>query len=231
MSIVINGATGGVGNSVSKLYAQKGHDLILLGRSESKLNELRRDILKESKIKIDVYICDALDKDSITKCIEEINKLKIKVSLLINIAGVFPYGQITQETDTIFDECLDINLRLPYLLSKGLFNGLKIDGGGKIINIGSSSSYAGFRNTVSYCASKHGLLGLSRALNDEWKGEGVTVHCISPGTVDTKMADVLPQDRETYITPEELSELIYDTGRYDGNMIVEEVKVVRKVIK
>ncbi len=231
MSIVINGATGGVGISVSKLYAQKGHDLILLGRSESKLNELRRDILKESKVKIDVYICNAFDKDSITKCIEEINKPKIKVSLLINIAGVFPYGQITKETDTIFDECLHVNLRLPYLLSKGLFNGLKIDGGGKIINIGSSSSYAGFRNTVSYCASKHGLLGLSRALNDEWKGEGVTVHCISPGTVDTKMADVLPQDRETYITPEELSELIYDTGRYDGNMIVEEVKVVRKVIK
>ena len=59
----------------------------------------------------------------------------------------------------------------------------------------------------------------------------MSVHCISPGTIDTEMADVLNQDKNTYITADEFSELIYDTGKYKGNMIIEEVKVVRKVIK
>ena len=68
-------------------------------------------------------------------------------------------------------------------------------------------------------------------MNDEWKTEGVSVHCISPGTIDTEMANVLTQDKDTYITTDEFSELVYDTGKYEGNMIVEEVKVVRKVIK
>ena len=231
MSVIINGATGGVGTSVSSFYAKKGYDLILLGRNIDKLNQLRDSILEKFNVKIDFYLCDAFVIDSIKKCIKEISESSINANLLINISGVFPYGPLSEEDDTVFDECFDVNLKLPYLLSKGLFNILKKDGGGKIINIGSSSSYSGFKNTATYCASKHGLLGLSRALNDEWKAEGVSVHCISPGTIDTEMADVLNQDKNTYITADEFSELVYDTGKYKGNMIIEEVKVVRKVIK
>ena len=231
MSVVINGATGGVGTSVSYLYAKKGHNLILLGRNKDKLNKLRDNVLEKSNVEVDIHMCDAFEIDSIKKCIKKIGEASININLLINISGVFPYGPLTEEDDMVFDECFDVNLRLPYLLSKGLFNTLKKGGGGKIINIGSSSSYAGFKNTATYCASKHGLLGLSRALNDEWKTEGVSVHCISPGTIDTEMANVLTQDKDTYITTDEFSELVYDTGKYEGNMIVEEVKVVRKVIK
>jgi short-subunit dehydrogenase len=203
----------------------------LLGRSIDKLNQLRDSILEKSNVRVDFYVCDALEIETIKNCIKEISEELINASLLINISGIFPYGPFSEEDDTVFDECFDVNLRLPYLLSKGLFKILKKDGGGKIINIGSSSSYAGFKNTATYCASKHGLLGLSRALNDEWKAEGVSVHCISPGTIDTEMAGALTQDKDTYITTDEFSELVYDTGKYQGNMIVEEVKVVRKVIK
>ncbi len=231
MSVIISGATGGVGTSVSCFYAKKGYDLILLGRSIDKLNQLRDRIHEKSNVKVDSYVCDAFDIETIKKCVKEISEAQINASLLINISGIFPYGPFVEEDDLVFDECFDVNLRLPYLLSKGLFNILKRNGGGKIINIGSSSSYAGFKNTATYCASKHGLLGLSRALNDEWKAEGVSVHCISPGTIDTEMADALNQDKDTYITADEFSELVYDTGKYEGNMIVEEVKVVRKVIK
>ena len=106
-----------------------------------------------------------------------------------------------------------------------------VDNSGHIINIGSTAGKEVYPNGNVYCASKHALLGFSRALHDEWKEYGVTVHCISPGTIDTDMADGLTQDKSTYITVEEFSELVYDTSRYNGNMIVEEVRAVRRILR
>ncbi len=231
MNIVITGATGGVGTAVAKQFASKGHNLILLGRNAKKLSELGEFISNNHNVSVDFFKCDADNGAEVKSCIKDINKLSMKIGLLINIAGVFPYGPLSKESESDFDNCLDVNLKLPYLLSLGLFNSLKKNGGGKIINIGSSSSYGGFKNTVTYCASKHALLGFSRALHDEWKEYGVTVHCISPGTIDTPQAEVLLQDKSTYMSAEEFSELVYDVSRYNGNMIVEEVRAVRRVIR
>lgn len=231
MSVVISGASGGVGVAVAKKFASKGHNIILLGRDKAKLCDLSNYISENHKVSINYYPCDIENEKVVSSCIEDIKKSSEKISLLINIAGVFPYGPLMQTSENTYNNCMDVNLKLPFLLSVGLFDSLKKNRGGKIINIGSSSSYAGFKNTVVYCASKHALLGFSRALHDEWKGYGITVHCISPGTIDTEMSDVLAQDRSTYIKTEEFSELVYDVSSYNGNMIVEEVRAVRKVVR
>ena len=231
MSVVIRGATGGVGAAVAKLFASKGHSLILLDQNAKQLSDLGEYISTNHKVSVHFYQCDIENREEVSNCIKSIDKLSKKISLLINIAGVFPYGPLVDESESVFDKCMNVNLKLPYLLSLGLFNSLKENGGGKIINIGSSSSYSGIRNSVIYCTSKHALLGFSRALHDEWKDYGVTVHCISPGTINTNMSDVLPQDRSTYITVEEFSKLVYDTSSYSGNMIVEEVRAVRRVVR
>ena len=84
---------------------------------------------------------------------------------------------------------------------------------------------------MAYCTSKHAILGFSRALNDEWKEYGVTVHCISPGTVDTNMVNSLQQDKDTYISVNEFAELVYDVSKYNGNMLINEVQANRRFIK
>ena len=231
MSIVISGASGGIGTEVSKLFASKGQDLILLGPRMSSLKALRESIGKSHNASVNLFSCDVGNREELSSCIKEINDVTKNVSLLLNIAGIFPFGPLLEEKEGVFDECMDVNLRLPYLLSLGLFDSLKKEGGGKIINIGSSSSYSGFKNTVTYCASKHALLGFSRALHDEWKDYGISVHCISPGTVDAGMSSELSQDKTTYIEAEQFAELIYDVSRYSGNMVIEEVQVARRIIR
>jgi 3-oxoacyl-[acyl-carrier protein] reductase len=231
MSVVISGATGGVGLSVSNIYASKGHNLVLLGRDKDKLNRLSIKIKKKYNVTSEFYVCDIENESTVHACIQKISALADTIELLINIAGVFPYGAITDSNEEEYNNCMDVNLKLPYLLSLGLFEKIKNDNGGKIINIGSSSSYAGFKKTVIYCASKHALLGFSRALNDEWKDKGVTVHCVSPGTINTDMANILEQDKSTYIQAKEFAELVYDVSKYDGNMIVEEVRAMRRFIR
>jgi len=177
------------------------------------------------------YICDINMIDSVYNVTTEISDLKSNIDVLVNAAGVFPYTTVVNTSTMSYDECMDVNVKMPFLLSKGLYNKLMADGGGKIINIGSSSSYSGFKNTVAYCASKHALLGLSRALNDEWKSSGVSVSCISPGTINTEMANVLDQDRTTYIEPHEFSEFVYDLSKYSDNMLIDEIRVNRRVVK
>ena len=231
MSIVISGASGGIGTEVTKLFASKGQDLILLGPRMSSLKALSKSIDKSHNASVNLFSCDVGNREELSSCIKEINKVTKNVSLLLNIAGIFPFGPLLEEKEDVFDECMDVNLRLPYLLSLGLFDSLKKEGGGKIINIGSSSSYSGFKNTVTYCASKHALLGFSRALHDEWKDYGVSVHCISPGSVDAGMSSELSQDKTTYIEAQQFAELIYDVSRYSGNMVIEEVQVARRIIR
>jgi 3-oxoacyl-[acyl-carrier protein] reductase len=231
MSVVISGATGGIGLSIVRKYASQGYDLILLGRDKDKLDKLCIKTQSNYNITVKYFICDMKNESTIHSSIKKISKLSEDVILLINIAGIFPYGLISESTEEQYDNCMNVNMKLPYLLSLGLFDKIKKGSGGKIINIGSSSAYSGFKNTVIYCASKHALLGFSRALNDEWKDYGVSVHCISPGTIDTEMASVLEQDKNTYIKTEEFAELVYDVSTYNGNMLVEEVRAVRRCIR
>jgi short-subunit dehydrogenase len=231
MTIVISGATGGVGTAIAEIFSSNGYDTVLLGRDMDKLGDLSESIKGRHGTHSNCYFCDANNLKSIEDCINSINTKYDKLEMLINVAGVFPYGLAMELSDELYDECMSVNLRLPFLLSTGMFGSLKKNKGGKIVNIGSSSAYAGFKNTAIYCASKHALLGLSRSLNDEWKESGVTVHCVSPGTVDTSMADVLEQDRSTYIVPDEFAQLIYDIASYNGNMLVEEVMATRRIIR
>ncbi len=231
MTIVISGATGGVGTAIAEIFSSNGYNTILLDIDMDKLNDLSESIKSQYGTHSSYYFCDANNKKSIEDCINSVNTKYDKLEMLINVAGVFPYGLAMELSSELYDECMDVNLRLPFLLSTGMFEILKKNKKGKIINIGSSSAYAGFKNTAIYCASKHALLGLSRSLNDEWKEFGVTVHCVSPGTIDTNMADILEQDKSTYIGPDEFAQLIYDVASYKGNMLVEEVRATRRVIR
>ena len=231
MNVVISGATGGVGRAIANKFASKGYGLILLGRDKEKLDDLYDQIITNYKITVKYFLCDINNESTVRSSISEINELLSDVDLLINVAGVFPYGPIVESSESDYEDCMNVNMKLPYLLSLGLFDKLKSGEGGKIINVGSSSAYSGFKNTVLYCASKHALLGFSRALNDEWKSYGVSVHCVSPGTIDTEMAKVLEQDKTTYIKVDEFAELVYDVNKYNGNMLVDEVRATRRFLR
>ena len=107
---------------------------------------------------------------------------------------------------------------------------MKKNGWGRIINIGSSSSYNGYRDTSVYCSSKHALLGLSRSISDEFKQYNIRTYTISPGSIKTKMGKkVKNQTYENFIDPKDISELLINLIQYDNNMKIEEISLGRMI--
>ena len=154
------------------------------------------------------------------------------IDVLVNNAGVFPVKTLADSTAADYEECFAVNVRAPFLLTRAFAGGMAAAGWGRILNIGSSSAYAGFKETSLYCASKHALLGLSRALHDELKASGVRVLCASPGSIQTPMGRLVRnQDFSTFLDPAEVAEVAVDLLARDGSVAVDEIRLNRMTIR
>ena len=99
---------------------------------------------------------------------------------------------------------------------------------GRIVNIGSSSSYDGFSETSIYSASKHAILGFSRSIQKELKAYGIRTYCISPGAIKTKMGkQIKGQNYSTFINPKEIAEVILNLIQFDKEMMIPEIRLDR----
>lgn len=162
------------------------------------------------------------------KAVEEFGSIDI----LVNSAGIFPVASAIETDLDEFDQCMAINVRAPFQLARKFIPAMVKNNWGRILNIGSSSAYAGFKNTSVYCASKHALLGMTRALHDEVKAANVRVQCISPGSIKTDMGrQVVGQDFETFLDANEIAQVALDILSMDGAMIMDEVRLNRMVIR
>jgi NAD(P)-dependent dehydrogenase (short-subunit alcohol dehydrogenase family) len=223
---LVTGATGGLGGALCTALARNGANLFATGRDGTALERLRRQFTDDCA---SAMAADLRRFDDIEALVSDVRARLGGIDVLINCAGVFPVKSLSQSSIEDFDACFALNVRAPFLLSAEFAGDMARSGWGRIVNIGSSSAYSGFKDTSIYCASKHALLGFSRALNDELKSSGVRTFCISPGSIDTTMGreGARGQDIETFLDPHEISKFIVDLISYDGPMIAEEVRLNR----
>ena len=227
---LITGGSGGLGREIAIELAKHGSNLYLTGRDAAKLARLK-DELSAYDIKVEYSTGDLTSIEDINVIINDI-KLKLPdIDIIINCAGMFLTKSIADSTPEDFENCVNLNVRAPFMLCKALAQGMVERGWGRIVNIGSSSAYQGFKNTLIYCASKHALLGLSRALNDEMKIHNVRTFCISPSGIRTEMGSKLKdQDFETLLDPKEVAEYTSFAISFDNELISEEIRLNRVVI-
>lgn len=225
---LITGATGGIGREIIEALAENSCNLFLVGRNEEKLNKIKLNIQKKFSVKINYEIADLTKIKDLHRIIIKAKKFFGKIDILINSAGIFFSNSIEKTSIEDFNECHAINVRAPFFLCKEISKDMKKNKWGRIVNIASSSAYQGFSNGSVYCSSKHGLLGLSRALFNELKDYNVRVFCVSPGSTKTKMGRKCKnQNYETFINPKEIAEYIFDIISFDKEMIIEESRLNR----
>jgi len=227
---LLTGASGGIGKEIAKLLVEKNCNVILTGKTKNKLEKLNDELklINQNNTKIEYFPADISNIEEVTKLISFVNNSFPSIDILINCAGIFHISSLQNATLEEFENCFNLNIKAPFILSKEFSKNMIKKEWGRIINIGSSSSYDGFKDTSIYCASKHALLGLSRSMFDELKEFNVRTFCISPGSVKTDMAKVLTkQDFTTFIDPKEVANMIIFAISFDNEMIPEEIRLNR----
>ena len=230
---LVTGATGGIGKEISKELASNSCNLFLTSTNNTKLIKLKNQLKKINKnIKIEFLSADLTIQEDITELIDIINDKFSSIDIIINSAGVFMIKSIEKSTIDDFEKSINLNVKLPFILCKEFTKNMIKKKWGRVVMIGSSSSYSGFEKGSVYCASKHSILGLSRALNAELKKKNVRVLSVSPASTQTNMGKIsTEQDFSTFLNPKEVAQYITHVISFDNEMIVDESRLNRITIK
>ncbi len=224
---LITGATGGVGQSITELLRKK-YRLIIVSKDLEKLKLLKNKLnkLEDNTKKIECIRCDFAKINEVYSLIKKIKKLKIDI--LINNAAIFDINEFDKESNQRTIDVINANLVSHMIITKTVIKNMKKNKFGKIVFLGSTSSYKGEKNTITYCVTKHGILGLSKSLNDEFNRFNVQSFMVSPGIVKTKMSKKIKnQNRNTYIDPKEISEYIDFILSHKNSSFLNEILIRR----
>ncbi|WP_437194264.1 SDR family NAD(P)-dependent oxidoreductase [Planctomicrobium sp. SH527] len=188
-TVLITGASSGIGLELAKRFAADGSDLILVARRTDRLVELAHLLKEEHGVIATVLSSDLSLPDAPQKLVDEITALGKHVDVLINNAG---FGQLGEFTTISLDRQLNmiqLNISAVVALTHLLLPGMKERKKGAVLNIGSTASFQPGPNVAVYYATKAFVLSFSEALWKELRGTGVTVSCLCPGPTKTEFGN------------------------------------------
>jgi 3-hydroxybutyrate dehydrogenase len=183
---LVTGGAGGIGREVARSLAGLGARIVPCSRDASGLEAVAREI-RESGGEAEALVCDVRSREAVGKAVDRAASRWGGVDVLVNAAGDAASAPLARTTDEIWDSMMSVNLTAPFLFMRALVPSMRARGWGRIVSVASTAGRAGFPYISAYCASKHGLVGLTRAVAAEVASSGITVNAVCPGYVDTPM--------------------------------------------
>ena len=183
-TVLITGATSGIGYEFSKLFHERGEDLVLVARNRDRLEELKKQWSSNGR-SVHVIQQDLSLPDSAKKVFSLCGEMHVTVDVLVNNAGFGLFGEHVHLSDAEVEQMLMLNITSLTLLCRYFGEQMKQRGRGAILNIASTAAYQPVPGFAAYAASKSFVLHFSEALSKELEDHGVTVSCLSPGNTDT----------------------------------------------
>ena len=194
-SVLITGAGGGIGEAMCREFAKAGYDVAIhYNSSEESALRLKTELENEYKIKAVPIKADLRNSNEVKSLAETALKTFGKIDVLVNNAGMAYLTLFQLADDSKVKELFDINLMSAMALTKEILPSMIKNQWGRIINISSVWGIAGASCEVHYSASKSALIGFTKSLAKEVGPSGITVNCIAPGYIDTKMNSTIDED-------------------------------------
>jgi NAD(P)-dependent dehydrogenase (short-subunit alcohol dehydrogenase family) len=184
---IVTGASQGIGIAITEELARRGHRLALVARREKPLQEAASRLAAAAPA-AHAFTCDVGDSAQVQAVFAQIADWGGLADVLVNNAGVGAFKPIHELTDEDWDATLNTNLRGVFLCSRAVAPQMMERGSGYIINISSLAGKNAFPGGSAYCASKWGLLGMSRCMAEDLRRYNIRVSVISPGTVHTEFS-------------------------------------------
>lgn len=186
---LITGATSGIGKSTAIEFAKQGINLILCGRREDRLSDLKTQ-LKE-KVEVHTLSFDVRNQDEVFEKIHNLSPQFSTIDILVNNAGnAHGLDPIQSGSISDWDAMIDINVKGLLYVSKAIIPGMTERGSGHIINIGSIAGKEVYPNGNVYCASKHAVDAINKGMLIDLNKYGIRVSAIHPGLVATEFSNV-----------------------------------------
>ena len=193
--ILITGATGGIGNALVKKFLSLDGTVLATGTNTEKLGSLKKEFPNISVLKFDIS-----DHSKIEDFIENVSSQLVGLDVLVNNAGITMDNLSLRMKDEEWKKVIDINLSSTFYLCKHAIKKMLKNKYGRIVNITSIVGHTGNLGQANYSASKAGMVAMSKSLAIEYAKKNITVNCVSPGFIQSKMTDRIVESIKAVLT-------------------------------
>lgn len=193
--ILVTGATGGIGNSIVKKFLSLEGNVLATGTNSEKLAQLKKDNPGISVLKFDVS-----EHDKIEKFIENVNSQLDGIDVIINNAGINSDSLSLRMKSDEWQRVINVNLTSTFYICKFGIKKMLKNKYGRIVNITSIVGHTGNVGQSNYSASKAGIVAMSKSLAIEFAKKNITINCISPGFIQSKMTDNIVESIKAVLT-------------------------------
>jgi 3-hydroxy acid dehydrogenase/malonic semialdehyde reductase len=197
--VFITGATSGFGKAIAEIFARNGHDCIITGRREERLDELQRELEQKFNVAIYTLCFDVRTKESVYKAIDGLPLEWKDIDILVNNAGLALGRDYFEEADLDdWETMIDTNVKGLLYVSRAVLPSMAKRNTGHIINIGSTAAKEVYEKGNIYCASKSAVDAISQSMRIDLLRHGIKVTAVHPGAAETEFSKVrFKGDEET----------------------------------
>jgi 3-oxoacyl-[acyl-carrier protein] reductase len=195
---VVTGASRGIGRAIATMLAEAGARVAGCARQPAP----------------GMFVCDVARAEDVTRFAAEVTATLGVPDVVVNNAGIAARARLDEMSIEAWDAVLDANLRGTFLVTRAFLPAMRARRGGRIIQIASISGRQGTARLTAYCAAKHGVVGLTRALAEEVREDGIAVNAVCPGSVDTDMLRVGMPGAEPDMSPEDVAGVVLYLAAY-----------------
>jgi len=183
-TVLITGATSGIGQTSAELFALEGATVVAVGRNTSRGQALVERLEGSGHSFVPA---DLSDKNEAQSLVDKVTEVAGTVDILVNSAGVALHATVPETDDQIWENTMAVNLNAIFYLCRALIPKMIIKGGGVIVNVASTWGLAGAEKSAAYCASKGALIQLTRSMAIDHAKDNVRINAVCPGAVDSPM--------------------------------------------
>ena len=193
--ILITGATGGIGSALVKKFLSLDGTVLATGTNTEKLDKLKKDFSKINVLKFDIS-----EHSRIEEFIENVSSQLEGLDVIVNNAGITMDNLSLRMKDEEWKKVIDINLSSTFFLCKYAIKKMLKNKYGRVVNITSIVGHTGNLGQSNYAASKAGMVAMSKSLAIEYAKKNITINCVSPGFIQSKMTDKILENIKAVLT-------------------------------